>query len=142
MSLPVPDREALSAVAQGYGLGLSPESLDEYAPAVAGLLGSWDVVAELYEAEAPAAPQRAWSRPDDAENPYNAWYARTSITESSAGPLAGRTVAIKDNTAVAGVPMTNGSATFEGYVPREDATIVRRLLDAGATVAGKAVCED
>jgi amidase len=142
MSLPVPDREALSAVAQGYGLGLSPETLDEYAPAVAGLLGSWDVVAELYEAEAPAAPQRAWSRPEDAENPYNAWYARTSITESSAGPLAGRTVAIKDNTAVAGVPMTNGSATFEGYVPREDATIVRRLLDAGATVAGKAVCED
>ncbi len=47
------------------------------------------------------------------------------------GPLAGRTVAIKDNTAVAGVPMTNGSATVEGYVPTTDATIVSRLLAAG-----------
>jgi amidase len=145
MSLPVPDHAALTAVAEGYGLGLSPAEVEEYAPVVTGLLASWDAVAELYEADVeagPAAPERAWSRPEPAENPYNAWYVTTSITEASDGPLAGRTVAVKDNTSVAGVPMTNGSATVEGFVPRTDATIVRRLLDAGATIAGKAVCED
>ena len=142
MSLPTPDHDTLAAVAEGYGLGLSPEAVDEFAPAVAGLLASWDVVAELHDAEATAPPERAWSRPADADNPYNAWYVTTSITERDSGPLAGRTVAIKDNTAVAGVPMTNGSTTVEGFVPRHDATIVRRMLDAGATVAGKAVCED
>ena len=43
---------------------------------------------------------------------------------------------------VAGVPMMNGSATVEGFVPTRDATVVTRLLAAGATIAGKAVCED
>src|SRR5258706_13984826 len=51
-------------------------------------------------------------------------------------------MAIKDSVCVAGVPMMNGSATLEGYVPEVDATIVTRTLDAGATIAGKAVCED
>ncbi|MFC5061260.1 amidase [Actinomycetospora atypica] len=142
MPLPPPEHDDLAAVAAGYGLGLSDAAVDEFAPAVAGLLGSWDAVEELYAAEAPQAPERAWTRPEGAENPYNAWYVTTSITEASDGPLAGRTVAVKDNTAVAGVPMTNGSDTFDGYVPSTDATIVRRLLDAGATIAGKAVCED
>jgi amidase len=141
-SLPLPEHDALTSVASGYGLGLSADEVAEYAPAVEGLLGSWHVVEELYAAEAPEVPQRSWTRPDRADNPYNAWYVQTSITESSTGPLAGRTVAVKDNTAVAGVPMTNGSATLEGFVPSTDATIVRRLLDAGATITGKAVCED
>jgi amidase len=58
------------------------------------------------------------------------------------GALAGRRVAVKDNIAVAGVPMMNGSATVEGFLPRRDATVVTRLLSAGATIAGKAVCEE
>ena len=66
----------------------------------------------------------------------------TLITERSDGPLAGRSVAVKDNTAVAGVPMMNGSSTLEGFRPARDATVVSRLLAAGATIAGKAVCED
>ncbi|HVV24422.1 MAG TPA: amidase, partial [Pseudonocardiaceae bacterium] len=41
-----------------------------------------------------------------------------------------------------GVPMMNGSRSVEGFVPLRDAVVVRRLLDAGATVAGKATCED
>jgi amidase len=30
--------------------------------------------------------------------------------------------------------MTCGSALFENYVPRRDATVVTRLLEAGATI--------
>jgi len=48
---------------------------------------------------------------------------------------------VKDNVCVAGVPMMNGSSTLEGYVPNLDATIITRLLDAGATIKGKAHCE-
>ncbi|MDN5749336.1 MAG: amidase [Pseudonocardia sp.] len=137
-----PDPAALQKVAQHYGLGLDEADLASFSPMVDGLLASWDAVEELYTASAPAMPQRAWTRPEPADNPYNAWYVTTAVTEVSAGPLAGRTVAIKDNTAVAGVPMMNGSATVEGYTPLRDATIVSRLLAAGATIAGKAVCED
>src|SRR4029078_8519926 len=46
------------------------------------------------------------------------------------------------NICVAGVPMMNGSALLEGYVPEIDATVVTRLLDHGGSVAGKAACED
>ena len=66
----------------------------------------------------------------------------TAIHETDDGPLSGRTVAIKDNIMVAGVPMMNGSETLEGFVPTRDATVVTRLLAAGATIVGKAVCED
>ena len=36
---------------------------------------------------------------------------------AATGKLAGKTVALKDNVALAGVPMMNGSSTLEGYVP-------------------------
>ena len=66
---------------------------------------------------------------------------KTDIHGAPKGKLKGKTVAVKDNVCVAGVPMMNGSSTLEGYVPNIDATIVTRLLDAGATIKGKAHCE-
>ena len=42
---------------------------------------------------------------------------------------------------LAGVPMMNGAATLEGYMPDFDATIVTRILDAGGEIVGKAHCE-
>jgi amidase len=142
MPVPPPDSKAVADVAAGYRLGLSDADAASFQPFVSGVLGSWDEVERLYADIAPVAPERAWKRPADEDNPYNAWYVTTEITGSPDGPLAGRTVAIKDNTAVAGVPMMNGSKTLEGFVPSEDATVVRRVLDAGATITGKAVCED
>jgi amidase len=137
-----PDQSALDRVSRYYGLALSEADVKSFEPAVGGLLSSWDAVERLDNDHAPSAPDRAWARPEDADNPLGAWYVTTSITGREGGPLTGRTVAIKDNTAVAGVPMMNGSWTLEGYKPARDATIVTRLLDAGATIAGKAVCED
>jgi amidase len=43
---------------------------------------------------------------------------------------------------LAGVPMMNGAATLEGYMPNIDATIVERILDAGGTIVGKSHCEN
>lgn len=142
MAVQPPDREAMAAAAARYGLNLGTDALDAFQPFVHGLLGSWDAVEELYAQSAPKPPERPWTRPEPADNPFNAWYVTTEIAGSGSGPLTGRTVAIKDNTAVAGVPMMNGSKTVEGFVPTRDATIVTRLLEAGATITGKAVCED
>src|SRR5262249_23017586 len=143
-SLPVdpPGSAALDQVSRHYGLALSQADVTSFEPAVGGLLASWDAVERLYSEHAPHPPDRAWKRPAEADNPLGAWYVTTSITTRDDGPLAGRPVAIKDNTAVAGVPMMNGSSTLEGFVPARDATVVSRLLDAGATIVGKAVCED
>ncbi|MHA6796404.1 amidase [Pseudonocardia bannensis] len=142
MPVQPPDPAAIAKVAEGYGLGLSEDDIKSFSPMVHGLLNSWDAVEELYAQTAPKAPEREWTRPSEADNPYNAWYVTCSVTEGGEGPLAGRTVAVKDNTMVAGVPMMNGSKTVEGFTPTRDATIITRLLAAGATIAGKAVCED
>ncbi|WP_128376531.1 amidase [Streptomyces cavernae] len=137
----LPSRRAVEDLAHDLKLGIAEHDLDFYHAATSGLLGSWSVVDELYEREvAPKAPERDWSEP--ADNPLGAWYVKTDLRTTESGPLAGRRVAIKDNIAVAGVPMMNGSETVRGFVPKTDATVVTRLLDAGATIAGKSVCED
>ena len=53
------------------------------------------------------------------------------------GPLAGMPCAVKDNIAVAGQPLTCGSALLGAHVAAFSATCVRRLQRAGAIVAGK-----
>jgi amidase len=142
VAIRLPDDNDLRSAAERYRLGLSDADVASFSPFVTGLLGSWDVVEELYAKTAPAAPDRAWRRPEEAENPLGGWYVTCEIVERGEGPLAGRTVAVKDNTMVAGVPMMNGSKTVEGFVPVRDATIVTRMLAAGATITGKAACED
>ncbi len=51
-------------------------------------------------------------------------------------PLAGVPIAVKENTAVAGVPTQNGSAAARGAVAETDHEVVRRLRGAGAIVVG------
>src|SRR6185503_4260464 len=51
-------------------------------------------------------------------------------------PLAGVPFAVKDNIDVAGMPTTAGCPAF-AYVPDRTATVVQRLLDAGAILIGK-----
>jgi amidase len=80
-------------------------------------------------------------RPQPEENPRNAWYVKTRVEGAATGKLRGKTVVLKDNVMLAGVPMMNGASTLEGYTPEVDATIVTRILDAGGTIVGKAHCE-
>jgi len=53
------------------------------------------------------------------------------------GPLHGVPLAIKDIIDTAGTRTTGGSALFEDRVPTEDATVVARLMAAGAVIIGK-----
>ena len=53
------------------------------------------------------------------------------------GPLAGVPIAVKDQFWTDGILTTNGSRVYSEFVPDEDATIVRRLKDAGAVLLGK-----
>jgi amidase len=66
--------------------------------------------------------------------------ALTVADEIAAGdprPFAGVPIAIKDNRAVSGMPITMCSDLFADVVPRHDAFLVRRLRDAGFVIVGK-----
>jgi aspartyl-tRNA(Asn)/glutamyl-tRNA(Gln) amidotransferase subunit A len=52
-------------------------------------------------------------------------------------PLLGIPLAVKDVLCVAGVPCTCGSRILEGFSPPYNATVVERLLGAGAVLLGK-----
>ncbi len=132
----------VATIAAAYNLHLTKQDVSSFRTLAEAMLTSYDEVERRFVASLPAPPARSWQRPSGDENPLGAWYVTTQIQTRDDGPLAGRRIAVKDNIAVAGVPMMNGSAAVEGFVPRRDATVVTRLLDAGASLAGKSVCEN
>jgi amidase len=143
MAVSQPSEADIDAAARHFGFHLDADARRDYTAVVAATLMSYDVVDRLYDKVArPQPPDRAYRFPEPADNPLGAWYVTTEIASGAEGPLSGRAVAIKDNITVAGIPMMNGSRVMEGFIPSRDATTVQRLLDAGAIIAGKSVCEE
>ena len=76
---------------------------------MSGTIESYIRLDELTEPTLPVKyPRTPGYRPQPHENPYNAWYWKTSINGAPTGKLEGKTIAMKDNVCVAGVPMMNG----------------------------------
>jgi amidase len=139
MPVQPPTREQLERIAAVYRMQLTEEELATFAEAAGSTLAGFRRLDELPDEVLPVAYPRADAghRPTGEDNPSNGWTWRCSIPGAAEGPLAGRSIGVKDNVCVAGIPMLNGSPIMEGYVPREDATVVTRLLDAGAEIVGK-----
>lgn len=144
-SSPSPDE--MGRLARSLNLELTPSQIAEYSTVMEEVLGSHRRLDELPDNSRPVEyPRTPGHRPAPDDNLHRGWVWRCSITGSDSGPLSGTRVAIKDNTAVAGMPMLNGTSLLEGYVPQEDATVVQRLLASGAEIIGKtavpALCFD
>jgi amidase len=143
MAVKAPTLDDLARIAASFSFNVTQQDLESFRGLMAGSLASYARLDELTEPTLPVKyPRTPGSRPQPEDNPFNAWYWRTEIKGEPSGPLSGKMVAIKDNVCVAGVPMMNGSSVLEGYIPEIDATIVTRILDAGGTILGKAVCEN
>jgi amidase len=59
------------------------------------------------------------------------------IAQGAVGPLQGVPMTIKESFNVAGLHTTWGNPAFKDYVADSDATVVRRLKQAGAVIVGK-----
>src|SRR4029078_6733497 len=142
MAVRRPTLDQLRSVAEDLGMHMGDEELKSYDALMQGNYAAYEAVDAMPD-YVPAAkyPRTPGYRPEGEENKYNAWYYKTEIKGAPSGKLAAKKCALKDNTPLAGVPMMNGASTLEGYIPDTDATIVTRMLDAGATIVGKVHCE-
>lgn len=142
MSLKRPTTQKIDRLAKDLGLTLSSNDVESFLGLIDAEMTAYDQLDAMPdEIPALAREQSPGHRPDPQSNPLNAWYQRTAIKGAASGILHGKTVVLKDNIMLAGVPMMNGAATLEGYIPELDATVVTRVLDAGGEIVGKAHCE-
>ena len=140
-----PTADQLIEYARRHRMHLDATGAAELVPVIAATITGFDVIDEL----TPPAPAPLQFRdrdpgrePSSQEDPYNAFIRLCRVPGASEGPLAGLTAGVKDCIAVAGVPMTNGSRMQPTYTPVEDAVVVERILQAGATIVGKTNMED
>ncbi|GLO72774.1 amidase [Phaeobacter inhibens] len=142
MTVHRPTHAQLRDITDSFNMAMSNEDISFFSDLIEPTLGVYDLLQTLPE-NLPQVkyPRTPGHQPAAGENPYNAWYVKTEIKGAETGKLSGKTVAIKDNLLVAGVPMMNGASFLEGYTPEVDATVVTRILDEGGKIAGKASCE-
>jgi amidase len=140
--LRAPTVDDLLRASEQEHLRLSPEDCEEMAPFAADFVRALDEVEDLPDVQVPVRyPRTAGHVPSPDADPVNAFVRMLEIPGAPEGPLAGRRIGIKDNIAVAGVPLTNGSRTLS-YTPVQDAVVVERILDAGGVIAGKLNLDD
>ena len=136
MALRMPTPDDLERLARENHFELSEDELTSFQEVIPDLFGSYE---RLERMPLPREPIKYRDRdpgvrPPKQEDPFNAIVRRCTLKGAASGKLAGKRFGLKNNICVAGMPMTCASLLLEGYVPENDATIVTRLLDAGAEV--------
>ncbi|KAI0405544.1 amidase signature domain-containing protein [Xylaria palmicola] len=136
------------ALLKRIGATIDPKDSDDYHTLLAAVHECGESILNLPDyqpvPDLKSYPRENIHRPSKDEQSFgNAWAHKFLIKGSpSGGHLQGKTVCIKDCIAVAGVPQFYGSDAFPAWTPSTDATVVTRVLDAGADVHGTAVCEN
>lgn len=64
------------------------------------------------------------------------------VKPHGSGPLSGKKIAIKDNILFEGHKVSAASKILEGYTATYDATVVKKLKVAGATIVGRTNCDE
>ncbi len=136
-----PSTEDILRYGSKHGIRLTDDEASEYADLIESKMGVLGQL-ETLPSSSPTSKihhtkRQTGYRPSPSEDPLNAFVRRCVVDGAETGPLSGTTVGVKDNIAVAGIELTAGSKAFEGFVPSFDATVITRLLDAGAEVVGK-----
>ncbi len=136
-----PTLDDVAALSRAMGVGLEPREVELVRDFIAAALPEVAIPAGVL-GDVPQLPRTDVPRTDvraalPSEDPYNVFITRCHAEGPQGGILSGTRVGLKDHISVAGVPLTFGCRFLEGYVPSFDATVVTRLLRAGATIVGK-----
>lgn len=134
-----PTSEEIRELAAHHYIELTDEEVRDFKQLIATSLAGYERLDELSVpiSEPKYTDRNPGYKPDADEDPLNAFIRKCEVAGADSGLLADYEVGLKDNVSVAGIELTCGSKLFDGYVPETDATIVTRLLDAGATISAK-----
>ena len=102
-------------------LGFKPNHLDWYREQINAGMASLELLDQIPLPGSGEPSNRVWAVPEKSDNPYNAWAVKTDIPGAESGRLKGKTVAIKDNVMVNGLPLNNGTRVLDGFIADEDA---------------------
>ncbi|KAL6351936.1 hypothetical protein LRP88_14748 [Fusarium phalaenopsidis] len=87
-------------------------------------------------------PREDVRRTPPEHNVFGHAWAHQFMIRGSQGTLKGKSVCLKDNIAVAGVPMLFGTSAIPPWTPTTDAVCVTRALEQGADIVGTTICEN
>jgi amidase len=127
-------REELGALAAEWGFSIPGAETGEYAELTEYVLGILDQI-DAVDRPKPRPPERnRGRRPREGEDPLNAVVRWCRVAGTGEGILSGKSIALKDSVAVAGLPMTCGSRVLADYVPERDSVVTERILAAGGEI--------
>ncbi|KAJ4373636.1 hypothetical protein N0V86_007779 [Didymella sp. IMI 355093] len=145
----IPEGEAELLLANiGIDKGIAPEESSEYRQLLAAVHDVAEHILELpdyvIKPDVQSYPREQLHRPDVGEQDFgNAWAHKFLIRgNAKGGVLSGKTLCLKDNIAIAGVPQFFGTDAIPAWIPEADATVVKRAYEAGADIVGTTICEN
>jgi amidase len=127
----------LHELASSWGFTVEDDEAEQLLAVAEAVFQAYDLLESqpASRVEPVAAVRDAGRRPEPAEDPLNAIVRVCRVrAEGHEGVLSGLRVAVKDSVAIAGIPMTCGSAVLRDYVPAEDSVVADRILRAGGEV--------
>ncbi|KAK8022493.1 hypothetical protein PG993_013260 [Apiospora rasikravindrae] len=147
---PISEKDVIQSL-EALNLNPKPEDVPDLTNLLTGIWEVWDKVDQMDdyvpEVDETRFPRKDVHRPEGQGNAGNAWAWRCEVRDQSPtkegnGLLAGKTLILKDNIALKGIPCLLGTDIFQDWTPNMDATVATRILEAGGIITGKAVCEN
>jgi len=117
----------IDSATRRYGVDLDDAAVEEYAATLDSMTTALDALDPALPDDPPATDVT------EGDDEYNALRQTFSLSDEGTGELADLALGVKENIAVAGVPMTCGSRALS-FVPGTHATVVRRLARAGGDI--------
>ncbi|KAF1928419.1 amidase [Didymella exigua CBS 183.55] len=145
----VPAGEAELLLANiGVDQGIAPEESSDYRQLLAAVHDVAEHILRLPDyvirPDIERYPREKLRRPDANEQDFGKAWAHKFLIRGNArgGVLSGKSLCLKDNIAVAGVPQFFGTDAIPAWIPEADATVVKRAYEAGADIVGTTICEN
>ncbi|KAF8916577.1 amidase signature enzyme [Mucidula mucida] len=141
-----PTLEDLAHIERRLNLKIKPEEVEDYLQLITATDNAAKAVMEMPD-YTPVVDYERFPRtdihvPKDEDNERRGWACKATVRGAPEGILKGKSVCLKDNICLAGVPCQFGTAVVTDFIPDIDATVVTRVLKHGATIVGKATCEN